>query len=83
MRGLDIRIEYANAQKAMKLEPANRSKIKAVLREAVEQGMTDFRDGECIVPAMFAGVPELETAWSNGYRAAMIEACEVRAVAAR
>lgn len=83
MRGLDIRIEYATAHNALSLDPVNRSKIKAVLREAVEQGMTDFRDGECIVPAMFAGVPELVTAWSNGYRAAMIEACEARAVPAR
>lgn len=76
MRGLNIRIEYANAKIGLIRHPESRTAIGDVLCDAEDQGIADFHDGECIVPAMFADVPELVRAWEIGYDGAMAETRE-------
>lgn len=79
MRGLNIRVAYANALIGRSGEPENRVAIAEALWEAGQLGIADFHEGECVAPAMFADVPDLLGAWNDGYRSAMIEAWESEA----
>ncbi|VWC52650.1 hypothetical protein BLA23254_08048 [Burkholderia lata] len=65
MRGLNVRVEYANAKIAEIVDP-NSDAMCFALNEAEAEGYRDYHARLDSVPVMFADVPGLVTAWQSG-----------------
>lgn len=67
MRGLDIRADYAraNIRRITDLDAAW-DMFNEVVNGAYQQGQKDYLDRIFTVPAMFADVTELVSAWEQG-----------------
>ena len=67
MRGLNIRADFATAKIHMLINAdAANEEATCVIREAENQGFSDFVDGIYDVPLLFVGEPELVQAWNKG-----------------
>lgn len=79
MRGLNVRVEYANAKIAEIVDP-NTDAMCLALNEAEAEGYRDYHARLYSVPVMFADVPGLVSAWESGQNFAAeceeLENCE-------
>lgn len=69
MRGLNVRVQYANAKIAEIVDP-NTDAVCLAWHDAQAEGYRDYQEQLDSVPVMFADVPELVSAWYSGYEMA-------------
>lgn len=71
MRGLDIRVEMANARVLAVLDlDAGNDKIVGLMFRARGMGAADYRNGLYRVPSMFVGDAPLTDWWVDGQESA-------------
>ena len=69
MRGLDIRVRYAQA-KVVNMLGLDAEDVEIgceVARDAEALGYYDYEDGRSDLPTVFQGEPELINAWVDGW----------------
>lgn len=67
MRGLDTRIELANARVLQIIDPERGNQaVWDAIEEAKWNGVADYKAGNFILPIMFLDEPDLAKLWQEG-----------------
>lgn len=66
MRGLDIRIHYAQRKLALAYRPEEEVELWVPIEDAQAMGVYEYREGIEEAPLLFVGEPALLAAWEAG-----------------